>query len=222
MNPGPELKFRRAFQSDIPFLIDAIVSAEKSGTEIFSYSNIFEMPEQDARKIFADIIAEDVRGQDLCISDYFLAEIDGKVAGCIASWIEGEGGQPSGVMKGTLLNYFFPKANMLKAQAKKKVLDALHFEAVKGTLVIENCFTLPEFRGLGILTRLMQEQTRLFLESKSGLKNSQMRVLKTNRSALEIYLKMGYKIIEEQHCPDPVILKWLPSDTQYILERQLR
>ena len=74
------LVFRKAEEKDIPFLIETIVAAEKSGTDVFSYSKIFELPELEIRKILADILAEDVTGQELCYSDYLMAEYEEKVA----------------------------------------------------------------------------------------------------------------------------------------------
>ena len=53
------LVFRKAEEKDIPFLIETIIAAEKSGTDVFSYSKIFELPELEIRKILADILAED-------------------------------------------------------------------------------------------------------------------------------------------------------------------
>ncbi|MBK6839524.1 MAG: hypothetical protein IPG90_15760 [Bacteroidetes bacterium] len=58
------------------FLIETIVAAEKSGTDVFSYSKIFELPESEIRKILADILAEDATGQELCYSDYLMAEYE--------------------------------------------------------------------------------------------------------------------------------------------------
>src|SRR5689334_18704316 len=103
-----ELSFRKGEEADIPFIIDTIVAAEKSGSDVLSYSTIFEMPEVEVRRIFATILAEDVTGQELCYSDYTVAEVSGQVAGAVAGWIEGQSGQPSSIKKAMLLNYFFP------------------------------------------------------------------------------------------------------------------
>lgn len=212
---------RKGEADDIPNLIDTIVAAEKSGTDKFSYSNIFEMPETEVRKIFAAILAEDVQGQELCYSDYLVGEVNGKFAGAVAAWIEGESGQESSVRKAMLLNYFFPDTNMQKALEKRKFLDQIHFDPDIGTLVIDIGLTLPEFRGQGILANLMQEQTRLHLERRPDVKISQIHIMKNNAVAYHIYSKLGYYTIREKTCPDPVILQWLPSDTQVVMEKKL-
>ena len=204
---------------DIPFLIDTIVAAEKSGSDLFSYSTLFEMPEAEVRKLFTEILEEDVRGQELCYSDYLVGEVNGKFAGAVAAWIEGESGQHSAMIKATLLNYFFPKENMAKAQEKRKFLDKMHFDPDMGTLVIDIGLTLPEFRGQGILAKLMQEQTRLHLARRPDVKVSHIHVMKNNPVAFNIYRKLGYYTIREKTCDDPIVLQWLPSDTQIIMEK---
>lgn len=221
MQPDSELIFRKATHSDIPFLVDIIVAAEKSGSDLFSYSTIFEMPEIEIRKIFANILAEDVRGQELCISDYLIAEINGNVAGAVAAWIEGSTGQPGSIIKATLLNYFFPKENMRKAQAKRKMLEEMQFHPDQGTLVIDIGAIDPAFRGQGILGKMMLEQTRLLHYNHPETKHSQTQVLKTNPVSYKICCKIGYKVKQVKTCSDPVILQWLPSDTRMIMEKTL-
>lgn len=214
-----DLIFRTGEASDIPFLIDTIVAAEKSGTEKFSYSTLFEIPEEEVRKTFRTILEEDVRGQELCYSDYLVAWAGTKRAGAVAAWIEGETGQSSSVIKAMLLNFHFPKENMEKAVAKRKVLETIRFDPEPGSLVIDIGLTLPEFRGQGILKKLMMEQTRRHLEKRPDLRKSQIHVLQNNTVAFKIYSSLGYRILREKKCPDPVILNWLPSDTQIIMEK---
>lgn len=221
MEDKPELLMRKGEARDIPYLVDTIVAAEKSGTDIFSYSSIFEMPEQEVRKIFADVLREDVPGQELCCSDYLVAEVDGRFAGAVAAWIEGECGQPSSVRKAMLLNHFFPEENMRKALEKRKFLDQVHFDPDPGTLVIDIGLTLPEFRGQGMLAKLMLEQTRLHLKRRPDIRISQIHIMKNNLVAFKIYSKLGYYTIREKTCNDSVILKWLPSDTQVVMEKKL-
>lgn len=221
MEERPILTMRKGEQRDIPHIIDTIVAAEKSGTDIFSYSRIFEIPESEIRKYFDAILEEDVQGQELCYSDYIVGEVNGKFAGAVAAWIEGECGQESSIRKAMLLNFFLPKENVQKAIEKRKYLDQVHFDPDIGTLVIDIGLTLPEFRGQGILSRLMLEQTRLLSARRPDVKISQIHIMKNNAVAYHIYSKLGYHTIREKRCVDPVILNWLPSDTQVVMEKHL-
>lgn len=188
---------------------------------MFSYSNIFEIPEQEVRKILALILAEDVEGQELCYSGYLIADVAGKTAGAVGAWIESECGQQSSVRKAMLLNYFFPKENMLKAQQKRRYLDQMHFDCDAGALVQDIGLVLPEYRGQGIYQKLMLEQIRMHRERKPELRISQLHFLKSNQMAFNIYSRLGYKLTKEKTCRNPEVLRWLPSDTQLFMEKIL-
>ncbi|MEO8086844.1 MAG: hypothetical protein ABI763_08500, partial [Bacteroidota bacterium] len=203
MDKTSNLLFRKALPGDIPFLVDTIVAAEKSGSEIFSYSTIFELPESEIRKMFVEILAEDVQGQELCISDYIIAEVNGERAGAVAAWIEGEGSQRSSLVKATILNYFFPKESMAKAHQKRKYLDQVHFDPEPGCIVVDIGLTLPEFRGQGILAKMMMEQIRLLRLSNPEAKSSQTHMMKSNLVSFSICEKIGYKLKIEKKCDDP-------------------
>lgn len=219
MEQAGAIFFRKALMEDIPFLVETIIQAEKSGSDILSYSTIFELPEAEVRKILSAILDENVQGQELCVSDYLIAEIDGKVAGAVAAWIEGETGQPSSIIKGTLIKYFFPAESIQKALAKKKIIDEIHFERNMGVLAIDIGLTLPEFRGKGVLAALMVEQTRQLLTRRPDVKLSQIHVLKSNIVAFKIYSKLGYTIVEEKTSNHPMITQWLPSNTRIIMDK---
>ena len=216
-----EMIFRKGEARDIPFLIDTIVAAEKSGSDMLSYSTIFEMTEAEVRKYLAQILAEDVTGQELCYSVYLMADVNGKTAGAVGAWIEGESGQQSSVRKTMLLNHFFPKENIEKARAKRKYLDQMHFDCDEGALVQDIGLVLPEYRGQGIYQKLMLEQIRRHREKNPSLKVSQLHFLKSNTTAFNIYSKLGYVLKKEKTCVDKEILQWLPSDTQQFMEKDL-
>ncbi len=214
------LVFREAEEKDIPFLIETIVAAEKSGTDVFSYSKIFELPESEIRKILADILAEDATGQELCYSDYLMAEYEGKVAGAVAGWIEGESGQPGTIIKGTLFKYFIPAENLEKAAAKMSYINEVHHHWKQGALIIDIGLTLPEFRGKGILASLMKEKERQLLERRPDVKYSQIHVLKSNAVAFKIYSGLGYTVLLEKASTHPeIVLQWLPCDKNIVMEK---
>jgi ribosomal protein S18 acetylase RimI-like enzyme len=221
MENNSTLTFRKGEERDIPFLVDTVVAAEKSGTDMFSYSNIFEMPEEEVRKYLSLIMKEDIPGQELCYSVYLIAEVDGKTAGAVGAWVEGESGQQTSVRKAMLLNYFFPQENVSKAREKRKFLDQMHFDCDDGALVQDIGLVLPGYRGQGIYQKLMLEQIRLHRERVPALHVSQLHFLKSNQMAFNIYSRLGYKLTREKTCTDKVILNWLPSDTQLFMEKNI-
>ncbi len=89
--------FRQATIKDVPFLVDTIIAAEKSGTDIFTYSTIFGLTEEEARKYIAAMFLEEIDGCELSISSFLLAESNGHIAAAIGAWIEGNEGISSNV-----------------------------------------------------------------------------------------------------------------------------
>ena len=47
--------FRHANINDVSFLVDTIIEAEKSGTDILSYTTIFGLSEKEARKYIGEM-----------------------------------------------------------------------------------------------------------------------------------------------------------------------
>jgi len=78
-----EVKIRRANRADIDFIIETIIEAEKSLTDKISYCNIFSLSESELLDILRNILSEDITGQDLCYSEYLIAEVNGVVAGAM-------------------------------------------------------------------------------------------------------------------------------------------
>jgi GNAT superfamily N-acetyltransferase len=61
-------------------------------------------------------------------------------------------------------------------------------------IVLDLIFLLPEYQGLGIGSNLL---FKLIEESKNKSKKLRLRSLRSNRKAIEFYLKKGFKIYKE-------------------------
>ena len=107
--------YRNATIHDIPFLVNTIIEAEKSGTNILTYTSIFGIPEEQARIYLADMLLEEIDNCELSISSFLLAEFEGKVIAAVAAWIEAIEGTPSSTLKGNLLKYVLPRKAIERA-----------------------------------------------------------------------------------------------------------
>lgn len=77
--------FRKATLNDIPFLVETIIEAEKSGTNILPYTTIFRLSETESKKYITDMFLEEIDGCQLSISSYMITEQNRKSAGAIGS-----------------------------------------------------------------------------------------------------------------------------------------
>ena len=215
------LKIRKAEINDVDFLIDTIINAEKSGTDKLSYAGIFEINEAEVRSILKNILPENIEGQELCISSFLIVEIDGELAGACASWIEGDTGMPSSIIKANLIYNYFGKERILNANEKSVMLKALHIEREKGTLQFESAYVKDKFKGNGISNKMMLAHVGNYLKIYPDITKAQIIMVKTNDKALLAHQKLGFKIVKEVFVDDDKILEILPSNRLILIESNI-
>ncbi|MFA6924250.1 MAG: GNAT family N-acetyltransferase [Bacteroidales bacterium] len=209
---------RKAEEKDIDFLIKAIIEAEKSGTDKISYCNIFSASESELKNILKEILIEDIEGQELCISGFLIAEIDGKYAGAICSWLECKNDVQSKFIKSNILFHYFGKERCDNAAANFEFLEDLHIEREKNCLQIESVYVENEFRGMGICKELIKEHIKKHSAQNSSFKKVQIILAKTNKNAYKAYKKLGFEIVQGKFSDNKKILSILPSNRMILME----
>ena len=223
MNPGQSTRhdcriIRQASAADIPFLVEGIIAAEKSGTERLSYCTIFGLSELELRSILVDVLSEDIVGQELCVSGFKVAEVAGMRAGAVCSWVEARAGRPSGVLKANLLIHFFGRARMAAAASKMQTVEALNFHRKPGALQLESVYVAAEFRGRGVVAGLIAAASEEARSLKPPIDRAQIILMKSNELALNAYLRAGFEVVEERCSDDPRILELLPASSKVLME----
>ena len=121
---------REATVDDVDFIVEAIIEAEKSASDVFSYSNI--------------------------LSSYLVAEVANKVVGTVGAWVEHEE-TSSSIIKSNLLSYFLPKSSILYASTEAKITSELIIEHIKEALSLAVVYISPEHRGMNLFELLTNE-----------------------------------------------------------------
>jgi len=212
---------RPATPADKDFIITAIVEAEKSGSDLISYCAIFSITEAGLRKILGDILDEDIKGQELCLSNFLIAEVDGEKAAAISTWIEKENGMASNMIKSNVLMFFIDREILLNATPLFSLMNEISIARQENALQIECVYSSEGFRGRGLTWQLIDEAVKL--KTKSGPKFNKVQVilLKNNEKALNAYRKAGFTVVQEKQCADKAILQILPGDTKILMERNI-
>lgn len=205
--------------SDIDFVAETIIEAEKSGTDKISFCNIFSMTESEVRELLKKILEKDVRGQEISYSEYLLCTVDGEYAGACTSWVEAESGHSAALLKADLLFDHIDRDKLIEAQKIFSLIQGLNIEREPGTLQLANAYVKPKFRGKGIIGLLMNEHIRLQKIKHPYVKKAQLRVTKTNENAARAYEKIGFVKIYEKTVEDDEILKILPAKTKILMEK---
>ncbi len=213
---------RRATENDKDFLITSIIEAEKSGAGIISYCAIFSITEDVFRGVLSNMLDEDVEGQELCISNFLIFEIDGERAAAVSAWVEGAGGIPSNIIKSNLLMSFIDRQVLLNAAPALGLMNEINIARTGNALQIECVYTAAKFRGMGLSGRLINEHIRLQQNEGMPIDKVQVILLKNNSSAVKAYEKAGFSVTTEKKCSDKAIFNLLPGDTKVLMERKLK
>ena len=215
------LVFRNATKCDIPFLVDTTIEAEKSGTDILTYSTIFGLSEEKTRKYMAKMFAEEVDGCELSISSFLLAVVDDNVAAAVAAWIEGIEGIPSTVLKGNLLNYTLPKAALEKAMSLNSIVRELHIEYINNTIQIGLVYVAKSFRGQNLVALLIDKQIENLLKINTKPSAVYVQVFGNNLKAIRAYQKANFRKVLVKESTNINTLKYMPANRKILMKREL-
>ena len=211
------ITIRQAKADDKEFIITSIIEAEKSGSDIISYCAIFSISEQELRDMLGNILDEEIEGQEMCISNFLVAEVNGEKAAALSTWVEEE----SGMIKSNLLLYFLGGDKITNAASNLSLLNEINIKREAGALQVECVYTNEQFRGLGLVRQLIEESIRWRLGQGNTFSKAQVILLKNNDSAIRAYENAGFAITEEKHCRDKNILKLFPGETKILMERKI-
>lgn len=212
---------RNATTNDVSFLVETIIEAEKSGTDKLSYSTIFGLSKKDAGKYITEMLLEEVDGCELSISSFMIAEKNGQIAGATAAWIEGYEGIPSSVLKGNLLNFTLPKECIERALEINTLLREIHIEYKPGTMQLGLVYVSPGFRGMNLVSLLIDEHILELLKIKSGIKEMYVQVFENNIQAIKAYEKAKFKTVLIKESPNEEIARYLPSNKKILMKKEL-
>lgn len=206
---------RTAANGDVPFLVEAIVSAEKSNTDRFGLATLFHQSEPDTRRLIAAMLEEEVDGCEFSISSFLMAEVDGKPAAAVAGWVEGaEDDMPSGLLKANLIGYTFPTDRVVALREKGPVIHGIQIEREKGALQIEYVHTDPAYRGNGLAGALIRAHI-----ARAGARKAQVQAFSDNRVAIGLYQRLGFSITRTFTSTHPDTILYMPHHEKVLMER---
>jgi ribosomal protein S18 acetylase RimI-like enzyme len=206
---------RPATNQDIPFLVETIVSAEKSNTPRMGLARLFEQGEEETRALIAAMLEEEVDGCEFSISSFLVAELAGNAAAAVAGWIEGsEDDMPSGLLKANLIGYTFPADRVAALRSKAAIISGIQIEREKDALQIEYVHTDPAYRGKGLAAALIRAHI-----ARSGVRKAQVQAFADNQVAIGLYERLGFRITHTYNSTHPDTLRYLPHNAKVLMER---
>lgn len=216
-----EYIIRKAILSDIDFIVDTIISAEKSGTNNLGLAKFFELSEFELRTYLKIILSEEIDGCEFSLSSFLVATYQNQPISALGGWIEGdnEANLPSSILKSNLISFVFPKKNIIKSKEKKELVELLQIEREQGTYQIEYGYTLEEYRGKNLFGKILDKHINIAINNK--IKKIQVHVFNNNQSSIDAHIKKGFRIIKKYHSDNPLTLEYFPSNENLLMEKEI-
>lgn len=207
---------REATLDDVDFIVEAIIEAEKSGSQVLSYSKVFNLSEEELRKIFRSMLLEEIDGCEFSLSSYLVAETNGDRAGTIGAWIE-RGDSPSSLIKSNLLRYFLPENSIKFASTHAKVTSELFIEHTKDALSLVVVYISPGHRGKKLFELLTNEHVK----KHEGIKELSVQVMSNNIPAIKSYERYGFRTSFTRRSGNEKITQFLPYNEKILMKKPL-
>jgi len=211
-----EYLVRPAVLSDAEFIARAVIEAEKSGSEVLSYSKVFNLSEEEIYSMFIKLLEEELDGCEFSVSSYLIAEKDQKPAATIGAWVENKN-EPSSFVKSNLLGYYLPESSKTYAAREAKITSELIIDHPSGVLSLVVAYTSPEHRGKGLFSLLADAH----LKRNPGVKEISLQVMANNLPAISSYKKYGFSVSLVKKTDDKRIFNFLPYNEKYLMTKKL-
>lgn len=216
-----DIIIRSANKQDIDFLVDTIVFAEKSGTDVFGLANLFGCTEEKMRYYIGKMLEEEIDGCEFSISSFVVAEYQGRTVSALGGWIEGqnESGLPSAILKSNLVGYCLPVESILKSQSMQIIVGPIQIPRERETYQLEYAYTIPDYRGKGFLGCIFEWHLKKALSR--GVRKMQLHVFANNIPAIKSYEKLEFKEVGRFVSGHGNTTQYYPSNTILLMERDL-
>lgn len=216
------ITIEKATENDIDFIIEAIIEADRCNTEQISYCNIFNLSLAEFKDILKNILMEDIEGHEFCLSCFLVAKVNGINAGACCSWVEAIDNTPSYFIKYSLFSQYLTEEKIEYSKKIAPIIKGLHIDREKFVLQIESVYVNKNFRGLGISSKIINEHFKQKMLQHPDLERSQLIVTNDNDSAVNVYKKLGYKVVKKFKVDNDIVLTILPSNCLVLMEKNLK
>ncbi|MCX6248451.1 MAG: GNAT family N-acetyltransferase [Bacteroidetes bacterium] len=215
------LTIKKGTVEDISFLIEAILEAERSGTQLVSYTKIFCISEERLTDMLNEILLEEIDGFEFCPSNFLVAFEEELPVATVSAWVESVSGPSSGIIKSNMFFYFLSKASLPQIEENIRTIEPINIQRAPGALQLESIYTIPLYRGRGISALLIDNHIQRHKQDNPELRKVQIQLMGENIRAVSAYLKAGFRVSERKSSEDPRIVEFLPGLERILMEKEI-
>jgi GNAT superfamily N-acetyltransferase len=213
-----EISFRRGSLDDREFLVAAIIEAERSGTSSSMYERVFDLTRDELEDGLRSVLAEDLPGCELCAGSFLLAVVGDQPVGCIATWIEGETGVASSIVKATVWPRVLGIKRWIDAAPKLRLIAEVDIAREPGALQVESVFVVPSFRGRRITTALIESAIREVRTHSPKCTLAQILTVPENTASARAFTSAGFARTRETRSTSADLLACFPGSGRVLWE----
>jgi len=212
---------RSATHTDIDFIVETIIQAEKSNTNKLGLSTIFNISEENVRKYLVEILQEDIEGCEFSLNSFLVVDTGMRAVAAIAGWKEqdNEDELPSAILKSNLIQFVFPKESIVYAGEMKKTIEKIQIERTINAYQIEYVYVDINYRGNHLATILINEHIK-----KAKVLNCdviEVQVFANNKPAINTYQKLGFTIVRKFVSDNNEIFHLLPYNEKLLMQKTI-
>jgi GNAT superfamily N-acetyltransferase len=217
----PGIQVRNATDTDIEFIIETIVHAEKGNGDSISYCKLFNINEEEFRQVLRKIMEAGICNFEFSLDSFKIAESNGSQVAAYGAWLEGKDGISSAMLKISAFKSFLNKENIIYYKTVAPVADEISIKRLPGTIQFESIYIREEFRGKNIGYLLVQSLINDLKAKHPDVKMAHVQLIKQNAVSLQAHQKYGFQIIEEKTSLNPQILNFYSGNTRVLMEIKL-
>ena len=177
------MKIRKAVESDIPFIVDAILEIEKSG-DSNTYNNLFSTDTATTKNYLRNILKDEENlDTELSLNTFYVVEIEHNVVGCCSHIYTSK---QYYVNKGETFSFHLDPNHLTNFVNNAKDLPSQEISHDKH--FIEYVLIAEEQRGKGLVGKLMQ-----YVIDEIKINPLYINIFSNNDVACKAYEKLGFQ-----------------------------
>jgi len=217
-----EYTIRKATANDIDFLTEAIIAAEKSGSDKLGLATFFDISEEKVKSCLKEILEEEIVGCEFSLDSFKVVDHEATPVAAVAGWIEGydEDNPGSQILKSNLIGFVYPVEAIQAVRERQELIQDLLISRKKGALQIEYVYVSSGHRGQGLARELIAAHIAAALE-KTALEVVEVQLFANNAEAIKLYDRMGFEIKGRYIATENEILKYLAHSEKLLMSKKV-
>lgn len=195
------IKIRPARAQDAKLLAWCMLMAGRSHLEIGMWDLVISQPEKKCLEFIEMLTLQKPR--HMCsYAEFLVAEIDGKPVAALEGYDPVKNGEETVAvpMVAVIQKMGLTEQDMAPGQQAIAAFMTCHPDVAEGAWVVEHVATLPEYRRMGAVDKLLEAV--LAKGRRQGFRLAQISFYIGNTPAERAYKKAGFKYADEKRHPD--------------------